>query len=357
MKASVAVPITALLVTRALRRNSLTPAGIVAAAATALVHATHPYAVFFACLVVFFLAGTAATRIRHDFKRRLTLSASGDSGGEGPRTHIQVLANSAAASVLIILHVRQVRRHDAQSCWNPRADILVPGIIANYAAVAADTFSSELGILSKGRPRLITSLTLREVPPGTNGGVTLFGFAAGLLGSFMIAATSVLLLPFCPGSTSTEEKLLWTLVITVWGGLGSLLDSFLGGWLQASVVDVRSGKVVEGSGGAKVLVTTSRSPSFRKKAGEKTDESRQVTGGSGSGTSSALDAGDGAGHELQLSEKAAANKIRDGASRRRESGLGVLDNNAVNFLMAVIMSVGAVLTSSWYWDVPLSSIW
>ena len=63
MKAAVAVPITALLIIRALRRNSLTPAGIVAATATALVHAAHPYAVFFGCLVVFFLAGTAATRV------------------------------------------------------------------------------------------------------------------------------------------------------------------------------------------------------------------------------------------------------------------------------------------------------
>lgn len=357
MKAAVAVPITALLIIRALRRNSLTPAGIVAATATALVHAAHPYAVFFGCLVVFFLAGTAATRIRHDVKRRLTLSASGDSGGEGPRTHIQVLANSAAASILILLHVRQIRRRDARSCWDPRADILVPGIIANYAAVAADTFSSELGILSKGRPRLITSPTLREVPPGTNGGVTLFGCAAGLLGSFTIAATSVLLLPFCPGATSTQERMLWTLVITVWGGLGSLLDSFLGGWLQASVVDVRSGKVVEGSGGARVLITTSRSPSFGKKAGETSDESRCMTDESGFGTSSALDAGDRAGHGLPLSDTAAASKIGAGASRRRESGLGVLDNNAVNFLMAVIMSVSAVFTSSWYWEVPLSSIW
>lgn len=44
------------------------------------------------------------------------------------------------------------------------------------------------------------------------------------------------------------------------------------------------------------------------------------------------------------------------ASRRLESGLGVLDNNAVNFLMALIMSVGAMLASAWYWGVPLGSV-
>jgi uncharacterized membrane protein len=143
----------------------------------------------------------------------------------------------------------------------------------NYAAVAADTFSSELGILSKSTPRLITSPTLRKVAPGTNGGVTLLGLLAGLLGAFIIAVTSTLLLPFCHapdtllaglvGSTSTgnmesswdlKRILAWTLAITVWGGLGSLLDSFLGGWLQASIVDTRTGKVIEGDGGRKVYL-------------------------------------------------------------------------------------------------------
>ena len=46
--------------------------------------------------------------------------------------------------------------------------------------------------------------------------------------------------------------MLWLLSMTIWGGMGSLLDSALGGWFQASVVDTRTGKVVEGSGGKKV---------------------------------------------------------------------------------------------------------
>jgi len=118
--------------------------------------------------------------------------------------------------------------------------------------VAADTFSSELGILSKSNPRLITSLTLREVPPGTNGGVTAAGLGAGLLGSFSVALTSALILPFCPGTSGIRDRVLWTVAMTLWGLLGSVLDSVLGGLLQASVVDKRSGKIVEGSGGRKV---------------------------------------------------------------------------------------------------------
>ena len=135
---------------------------------------------------------------------------------------------------------------------------------SNYAAVAADTFSSELGILSKSRPRLLTSWNLREVPPGTNGGVTLLGTGAGLLGSLLIAITSSILLPFCSTKVAVEagwsfgQRLGWILFVTALGGFGSLLDSALGGWLQASVVDAKTGKVVEGPGGRKVCFMKSR---------------------------------------------------------------------------------------------------
>jgi uncharacterized membrane protein len=94
-------------------------------------------------------------------------------------------------------------------------------------------------------------LNLREVPPGTNGGVTATGLGAGLLGSFIVSATSAAVLPFC-ASAGLKDRALWTIAMTVWGALGSVLDSVLGGLLQASVVDKRTGKVVEGSGGRKV---------------------------------------------------------------------------------------------------------
>ena len=144
---------------------------------------------------------------------------------------------------------------------------------SNYAAVAADTFSSELGILSKSKPRLFTSWNLREVPPGTNGGVSLTGTLAGFGGAFIIALTSLIFLPFCSVNSSIagqlsgsetgleggagwgwQEKVYWVVAVTIWGGLGSVLDSALGGLLQASVIDSRTGKVIEGTGGKKVSI-------------------------------------------------------------------------------------------------------
>ena len=56
------------------------------------------------------------------------------------------------------------------------------------------------------------------------------------------------------------------------------------------------------------------------------------------------------------SSRTSANKKSDESSRRVESGLGLLDNNAVNVLMALIMSVGGIVMSSYVWQVPLQSI-
>lgn len=63
MKLIIAVPATVALVYRAWSRKSLTPAGIAVAALTAVAHAIHPWSVFFALLVVFFLGGTAVTKV------------------------------------------------------------------------------------------------------------------------------------------------------------------------------------------------------------------------------------------------------------------------------------------------------
>lgn len=159
MQPYLAVPATLALVYRAYSRNSLTPLGIVVALFTAIVHSLHPWSAPFALLIVFFLGGTAVTKVRasqdqstcsngkrcsldsdceqikHDVKARLTLSSTGASSGEGARTHIQVLANSVVASALVLLHTRQLLARDkngdaSRGCWPYGDDLLVVGIVA-----------------------------------------------------------------------------------------------------------------------------------------------------------------------------------------------------------------------------------
>ncbi|OAA62536.1 integral membrane protein DUF92 [Niveomyces insectorum RCEF 264] len=335
MKPVIAVPAIVALLYRAHSKKSLTPAGLVAAGLTAAAHAVHPWSLPFVLLGVFFLAGTRATHVKKNVKAQLTLSATGPAG-EGPRTHIQVLANSLVASVLTLLHAYQLRQRDqaahavgsaaapaGAACFAWHGDLLVVGIVANYACVAADTFSSELGILSHAPPRLITSPTLRRVPPGTNGGVTLVGLAAGLAGSAVIVVAAALCLPWCVGVGTVARRAQFLGGLLLWGALGSLADSVLGGLLQRSVRDVRTGKIVEGAGGLRVLL-----------AGEQQQQQQQQ----------------------QQKQAAAAPRTVSGPSRVAETGWDLLDNNQVNFAMALGMSVGAMAVFGWFWGVPLTSI-
>ncbi|KAJ5120275.1 uncharacterized protein N7515_009663 [Penicillium bovifimosum] len=336
MKPYIGIPLVGGLLYRAWSRKSLTPLGLVVAGLSASAHALHPWSAPVALLAVFYFGGTKATKVKHDIKARLTLSATGAEGGEGARNHIQVLANSVVATILSIAHAIVLAKTGTESCFSlgrNAADILMVGIVANYAAVAADTFSSELGILSKSKPRLITSLNFRVVPPGTNGGVTAAGLGAGLLGSFIVSVTSAAVLPFC-ASAGFKDRALWTAAMTLWGTLGSVLDSILGGLLQASVVDKRTGKVVEGSGGRKVLIHPSTGKAIKFADGTKKATGSAITSSSqGNQASSTIEPG----HE----------------SRRVETGHDWLDNNGVNLLMAATMSVGAMGIAQWFWELDV----
>lgn len=91
--------------------------------------------------------------------------------------------------------------------------------IAFYGAIAAalsDTLSSEIGLLSKRKPRLI--INLKEVEPGTDGGVTILGFLAGLVGAFFIASIGVFV---C-------KEIFIAIIITISGFIGCIVDSILG---------------------------------------------------------------------------------------------------------------------------------
>ena len=136
--------------------------------------------------------------------------------------------------------------------------------VGSYAFGAADTFASEIGMLSKSQPRMITTWSV--VPNGTNGGVTLLGFAASALGALLVGLSGSF-------SFSVENGLFfdWTIALTglVVGVFGTIIDSVLGATLQFSgakvmtkgetkqIVIVNSpGKDVESVGGLDILSNT-----------------------------------------------------------------------------------------------------
>lgn len=92
----------------------------------------------------------------------------------------------------------------------------------SLAAANADTWATELGVLSTQPPRLL--INGKVVPRGASGGVTGLGLAASLLGAVLIGGVAALFV----GQAGRT-----LLSVSLGGVLGSLLDSVLGASWQA----------------------------------------------------------------------------------------------------------------------------
>jgi uncharacterized membrane protein len=141
-----------------------------------------------ATLLAFFFSSSKLTHFKEEFKSGLDDAAK--SGGQ--RDWRQVLCNAGIPTMLAIAYGVLAGCVDVPLGPLPQVDawraqlmtLLAGAFLGYYACCCGDTWASELGPLSSDTPRLIT--TLRPVRRGTNGGVTLLGLAASVLGGTFI---------------------------------------------------------------------------------------------------------------------------------------------------------------------------
>lgn len=164
-------------------------------------------------LIAFFATSSALSRFRQAQKQRL----AGEKFEKGGRRDLfQTLANGGAGALLALLYGLSGEPH-----------ALLAFFIGVMATVTADTWATEIGVLSPRPPRLVTSW--RVIEPGTSGGVTAYGLAATAAGALLIGAVAALL-----ARVELGAWLAWLPPAALLGGLaGSLADSLLGATLQA----------------------------------------------------------------------------------------------------------------------------
>ncbi|OAY85487.1 protein PGR-like [Ananas comosus] len=230
---------------RSFRRRSVDLSGVLVGIPVMVIHMTAGYR-FAALLLVFFFTSSKLTRVGEERKRAIDVEFK--EGGQ--RNWVQVLANSGIATVLVVIVAFLTGGQDR--CLDTKESNyvtgLIGGIIGHYACCNGDTWSSELGILSRGQPRLITNF--KKVRKGTNGAVTVDGFLAAAAAGFVIGLTFVLvgfLTSECAPKIARRQLLVVPIAAAA-GLCGSLIDSLLGATLQFSGYCTLRKKVVANPG-------------------------------------------------------------------------------------------------------------
>lgn len=148
-------------------------------------------------IFAFLILGLVFTKYKHEYKKEMGIY-------EGTRSVKNVISNGIVPFVM--------------AAFGNYA-----GFIGSIAVATADTLASEIGVVDK-YPRLIT--TFKKVPPGTDGGVSPIGTAAGIVGAGVIG-----ILAYFLGISADPFNALKIAVIS--GTLGCFVDSILGAVLES----------------------------------------------------------------------------------------------------------------------------
>lgn len=125
------------------------------------------------------------------------------------RDWVQVFANGGVAALSSFLY------------YLTNDFIWVIAFLTSLASATGDTWSSEIGPLSKRPPLSVKSFKIVEA--GTSGAVSILGTISAIVGVGVITIFGMFLLPI-------TAKMAW--IIFVFGILGNGIDTFLGAYFQ-----------------------------------------------------------------------------------------------------------------------------
>lgn len=209
----------------AYKKKSLSVSGLIAAT----IYGTGLYSFgglfFFIVMISFFLSSSLLSRYKNREKK--VFDDIYEKGGK--RDYTQVIANGLPSFIFAYLfYLTQ----------NPTFAL---GLGTSLAAANADTWASELGVLSKKNP--VSIITGKPLSKGMSGGVTAFGTLASFLGALFISI--IFTLGYNLGAFPTTSLFIIFILCLIGGFLGSLIDSFLGATVQGIFYDQSRGLLTE----------------------------------------------------------------------------------------------------------------
>lgn len=186
----------------------------------------------YVALLAFFIIGTATTKLGYARKARLGLAQ--EKGGRRGFSHAFSNVGVAAICAIAVSRLARTRQNGIDELE------LLPLFmgIASLATAAADTTASEIGQLF-GR-RAFLPLTLKRVPVGTEGAISVEGTVAGALAGFVVALIGT----FASANLFNHVlRFSWPLVLTIalCAFLGSYLESIAGSWNRKQARPVPNG--------------------------------------------------------------------------------------------------------------------
>jgi len=209
----------------AYKKDSLTLSGAVTAVILGSIIYVFGSIYHFIILISFFISSSVLTK----FKEKSKEAYNSINQKTGKRDYSQVLANGIMGSIFVIFE------------YLYKSPEFFLAFCVSYAVSTADTWASEIGVLSKRNP--VKIITFKPVPKGISGGISSLGLFASLLGACFI---SVLTFGFSFIIYKDLDMSLYFMFICILlGFLGSIIDSMLGATLQAQYMDNQTNTLTE----------------------------------------------------------------------------------------------------------------
>lgn len=164
-------------------------------------------------MVAFFVSSSILTKLKNYNKEGL------DKLNEksGNRDYMQVFANGGVGLIFAIIY------------YFSESPVVLLAYAVSFAEANADTWASEIGVLSKSKP--ISILNFKPLEKGMSGGISILGTTFAFLGASFISC--IYFIASLITYKDIKQSFIYSILCILIGFIGSIVDSILGASIQA----------------------------------------------------------------------------------------------------------------------------